>query len=121
MFDEKGNCVKTLSLAIDSRALRDRIRRTEARIAELQEQLRHYENLQKERIAQANRTLPGPLTRREVEVLQRLAEGATNKSIAAMLNISEHTVKSHVIHIFNKIGVNDRTQASVWAAAHGLL
>lgn len=121
LFDEKGNCVRTLSLAIDSRDLRDRIRRTEARIAELQEQLLQYESLQKERISQANQTLPNPLTRREVEVLQHLAEGATNKSIAAALNISEHTVKSHVIHIFNKIGVNDRTQASVWAAAHGLL
>jgi len=121
LLDEKGRCVRTLSLTIDSGALRERIRRTEARIAELQTRLRQYEQLQAMRIDQANQTLPAPLTRREVEVLQQLAAGATNKSIAAALHISDHTVKSHVVHIFNKIGVNDRTQASVWAAAHGLL
>jgi DNA-binding NarL/FixJ family response regulator len=83
--------------------------------------LKQYQRIQNERIAEANRTLPAPLTHREVEVLQQLAAGSTNKEIAQELCISEHTVKSHVIHVFNKIGVNDRTQASVWAASQGLL
>jgi DNA-binding NarL/FixJ family response regulator len=61
------------------------------------------------------------LTQREFQVLGLLANGATNKQIASQLHISEHTVKSHVINIFNKLGVNDRTQASVWAASHGLV
>ena len=56
------------------------------------------------------------LTRREIQVLQLLAEGATNPEISEKLHISPHTVKSHVIHIFNKLNVNDRTQAAVWAA-----
>lgn len=54
------------------------------------------------------------LTRREVQVLEHLSRGSTNTQIAATLGISPHTVKSHVIHIFNKLGVNDRTQAAVW-------
>ncbi len=44
-----------------------------------------------------------------------------NKEISKKTNISEHTVKSHVIHIFDKLGVNDRTQASVEAAKNGLI
>ena len=54
-----------------------------------------------------------PLTDREKEVLRLLAGGSTNNNISEMLYISPHTVKSHVIHIFNKLGVNDRTQAAV--------
>lgn len=61
------------------------------------------------------------LTGREVEVLRLLTEGQTNMEISQSLQISHHTVKSHVIHIFNKLGVNDRTQAAVWAVKHQLL
>ncbi|MBI9083662.1 MAG: response regulator transcription factor [Desulfobacterales bacterium] len=61
------------------------------------------------------------LSDREIEVLRRVAEGHTNVEIAAALFISPHTVKSHVIHIFNKLGVNDRTQAAVLATRHGIL
>ena len=57
-----------------------------------------------------------PLTNREKEVLQLVAAGRTNNEISEKLFISPHTVKSHVIHIFNKLGVNDRTQAAVLAA-----
>jgi DNA-binding CsgD family transcriptional regulator/ArsR family metal-binding transcriptional regulator len=59
-----------------------------------------------------------PLTRREVQVLEYITAGATNTEIAENLTISPHTVKSHVVHIFNKLGVNDRTQAAVWATRH---
>ena len=69
----------------------------------------------------ANMSLPTPLSARELEVLCILAEGTSNNEISRMLNISPHTVKSHVIHIFNKLGVNDRTQAAVWAARHHLI
>lgn len=60
------------------------------------------------------------LTRRETHVLRLLARGQANTEIASRLQISPHTVKSHVINIFNKLGVNDRIQAAVWAARHGL-
>lgn len=61
------------------------------------------------------------LTGREVEVLRLMAEGFTNPEISEILSISHHTVKSHVVHIFNKLGVNDRTQAAVWAARNRLI
>jgi DNA-binding CsgD family transcriptional regulator/ArsR family metal-binding transcriptional regulator len=56
------------------------------------------------------------LTKRECQVLTLLSVGKTNRQISDRLGISHHTVKSHVVHIFNKLGVNDRTQAAVWAA-----
>jgi len=65
--------------------------------------------------------LPAPLTDRELEVLRLVARGDTNAEISLHLGISHHTVKSHVIHIFNKLGVNDRTQAAVWAARNRLI
>ncbi len=68
-----------------------------------------------------NAKLLSPLTRRELEVLELVARGATNKEISNEMNISEHTVKSHIIHIFDKLGINDRAQVSVWAAKNGLL
>jgi PAS domain S-box-containing protein len=55
------------------------------------------------------------LSDRELEVLRFVTEGFTNTQISNMLEISKHTVKSHVINIFNKLGVNDRTQAAVIA------
>jgi len=61
------------------------------------------------------------LSGRETEVIRLIAEGFTNKEIAQILKISHHTVKSHVVHVFNKIGVNDRTQVAVWAAQNGLI
>lgn len=60
------------------------------------------------------------LTRRETHVLRLLAKGHANTQIAVRLQISPHTVKSHVINIFNKLGVSDRIQAAVWAARNGL-
>lgn len=59
-----------------------------------------------------------PLTRREVEVLAKMADGLTNKEIADSLSISYETVKEHVQHILQKVGVSDRTQAAVWAVRH---
>jgi DNA-binding CsgD family transcriptional regulator/ArsR family metal-binding transcriptional regulator len=61
------------------------------------------------------------ITAREAEVLRLLTEGFTNKEIAEILKVSHNTVKSHVVHIFDKLGVNDRTQAAVWAAQNELV
>ncbi len=62
-----------------------------------------------------------PLTHRELEVLQLLAEGLTNKEIAQRLAISEHTVKFHVNAILAKLGAQTRTEAVVHAARLGIL
>jgi len=61
------------------------------------------------------------LTVREIQVLRLVAEGCTNPEISQILAISGHTVKTHVVHIFNKLGVNARTQAAVWAARNRLV
>lgn len=62
-----------------------------------------------------------PLTPREVEVLQLLAEGLSNKQIATRLAISEHTAKFHVAAILGKLGAETRTDAVVRAARAGLI
>ena len=61
------------------------------------------------------------LTPREIQVLRCVADGASNPDISKILNISPHTVKSHIIHIFNKLNVNDRTQAAVWAVQNRII
>ena len=61
------------------------------------------------------------LTKRELEVLRLLAQGLSKPRIGAVLGISHNTVKRHVVNIFNKLGVNGRTQAAVWAAHQGLV
>jgi two-component system, NarL family, nitrate/nitrite response regulator NarL len=62
-----------------------------------------------------------PLTAREREVLQLLAEGLPNKIIAARLKITDHTVKFHVNAIMTKLGVQSRTEAVVRASRLGLI
>lgn len=61
------------------------------------------------------------LSSRELEVLQLVAEGASNKDIASRLHISQATVKSHLIHIFGKLGVSDRTAAVTVALQRGIM
>jgi DNA-binding NarL/FixJ family response regulator len=60
-----------------------------------------------------------PLTQREIQVVEHICGGMTNKQIGDKLEISYETVKEHVQHILRKIGVTDRTQAAVWALRTG--
>jgi DNA-binding CsgD family transcriptional regulator len=60
------------------------------------------------------------LSPREVEVLRLLAEGDSNRRIADRLSISQRTVERHVLHILDKLGLNSRTAAAMWAVRHGL-
>jgi DNA-binding NarL/FixJ family response regulator len=62
-----------------------------------------------------------PLSQRELEVLGMVARGATNREAAARLFISEATVKTHLLHIYAKLGVNDRAAAVAAAFERGLL
>jgi DNA-binding CsgD family transcriptional regulator len=82
-----------------------------------------------ESYSQGLRTLPDAaagdagnrLSGRELEVLGLIVEGLTNKEIASRLCLSPDTVKNHVVHIIQKLGVSDRTQAAVMAVRQGLI
>jgi len=65
--------------------------------------------------------LAEPLSDRELEVLELLVEGLSNKLVAHRLSISEHTVKTHVASIFAKLGVSSRTEAVSQAIRRGLV
>lgn len=117
--DDRGQVIYVVKIGIDVTDLRNDQRRG----------LRYVEHL--ERHARKALDAPGSetvapemdeagLTSREEQVLRCVAQGMTNKEIAALLGISHHTVKSHVINIFNKLGVNDRAQAAANAARMGL-
>ena len=61
------------------------------------------------------------LTAREIEVFQQVAHGRSNAEIADALYLAETTVKSHVTHIFTKLGIRDRVHAIIFAYEHGLI
>jgi DNA-binding NarL/FixJ family response regulator len=61
------------------------------------------------------------LTHRELEILQLVVAGYTNKAIAAEIYISEKTVEFHLNNIYTKIGVRTRLMAGIWAMQQGLL
>jgi DNA-binding NarL/FixJ family response regulator len=61
------------------------------------------------------------LTNREIDVLKLVAKGASNRQIASQLSITEATVKSHLIRIYGKLGVEDRTAAVTKALEQGIL
>ncbi|MGF1471018.1 MAG: LuxR C-terminal-related transcriptional regulator [Rubrobacteraceae bacterium] len=76
-------------------------------------------NREEEREARAS--IGGMLTPREIDVLQALAEGLSNKEIAAKLYMSLDTERTHMTNILNKLGVHSRLQALLFAARHGLV
>ena len=69
----------------------------------------------------AERMSGSALTGRELEVLEEIVKGRSNKEIAAQLKISEATVKSHINNILGKLGVTDRTQAATTALQRGIV
>jgi DNA-binding NarL/FixJ family response regulator len=73
------------------------------------------------RVRSPEPTAAGPLSARELEVLELVAAGSTNRTVAAALFISEATVKSHLMNIFEKLGVNDRAAAVAEGFNRGLL
>jgi DNA-binding CsgD family transcriptional regulator/ArsR family metal-binding transcriptional regulator len=121
VFDAQGHLRSTVTINVDSTQIgreghpdigAPEVVKIEAEDGSVPGELKEVE---------ANSNLPAPLTARELEVLRRVAHGNTNTEISRQLNISPHTVKSHVVHIFNKLGVNDRTQAAVWAARQNIV
>jgi DNA-binding NarL/FixJ family response regulator len=62
-----------------------------------------------------------PLTRRELEVLESIVLGLTDKETAERLHISEHTVRTHAKSLYRKLGVSSRSQAAVHAVHQGII
>ena len=72
-------------------------------------------------LGQVRRPAREPLSQREQEVLELVARGATNREAARQLFVSEATVKTHLLHVYAKLGVNDRAAAVAEAFERGLL
>jgi len=70
-------------------------------------------------MGKAIETIVAPLTHRETQILNYVAEGNTNKQIAHTLGISEQTIKSHVSAILRKLNANDRAHAVALAIRNG--
>jgi DNA-binding NarL/FixJ family response regulator len=83
--------------------------------------LRQFAQMQSRQQRRVAQPLVEPLSARELQVLERLAGGKSNKEIASDLNIAEGTVKNHMSQVLAKLGVLDRTQAALRARDLGLL
>jgi two-component system response regulator DegU len=80
----------------------------------------HHMEIQYSRLQSAAAIQDLELTNRELEILQYICEGLSNKEIANALFISEKTVKNHITSLLRKLEVDDRTQAAVFAVSHGM-
>jgi DNA-binding NarL/FixJ family response regulator len=76
-----------------------------------------------DRFSELSRRTPSGegLSERELEILQLMAKGAANKEISSQLNIAQSTVKTHIANIFQKLAVNDRTEAVTQALKKGII
>jgi len=76
-----------------------------------------------DRFSELSRRTPSgdELSARELEILCLIAKGAANKEISAQLSIAQSTVKTHITNIFQKLGVNDRTEAVTQAIKKGII
>ncbi|RME07720.1 MAG: DNA-binding response regulator [Anaerolineae bacterium] len=74
-----------------------------------------------QRRAAKNQAEDSSLTEREIEVLRLVARGLSNREIGEKLDISPHTVKTHLSHLMEKLQINSRVEATAWAIRHGLL
>ncbi|MGW6443192.1 response regulator [Lentzea sp. NPDC055074] len=72
-------------------------------------------------LGQVRTPAPAPLSRRELEVLELIAQGTTNREAGKRLFISETTVKTHLLHVYAKLGVHDRAAAVAAAFSRGYL
>jgi DNA-binding NarL/FixJ family response regulator len=72
-------------------------------------------------LAESEGSRTTPLSKREREILQKVADGATTRQVASDLGISPHTVKTHLERIFEKLGANDRAQAVAIAIRTGIV
>ncbi len=123
IHDQKSYIVETMSRGVHGYMLKDAdadllfeaIRKVYAGETFIYPELKkHFDKKTVRKIKSGKRNVKDHLTKREVEVLQLIANGCNNKEISENLYISEKTVKNHISNIFRKIGVNDRTSAAIY-------
>ncbi len=83
--------------------------------------LKQFQSIVTNGSAKAMESVISPLTFREIQVLNYIADGNSNKQIAIILEISEQTIKNHVSSILRKLNANDRAQATAIAIRNGLI
>ena len=108
VFEEGGRVAFVATIGFDITDRKLAVEKQQGQVATLQ---RRLEELSLAGARQTAEKILAPLTGRESQVLRLIAGGLSNIEIAEVLSISPHTVKTHVIHIFNKLGANDRTEA----------
>lgn len=72
-------------------------------------------------VRRRRRSGPGGLTRRELEVIELVSRGMTNRAVARYLWVTSETVKFHLSNIYRKLGVSNRADASRWALENGVV
>ena len=120
IVDSKGKLVYVARISFDI----TQRKQTEAKQQRKQDELeRTLADLNRVQLSQLpfQPSRESALTSRELEVLRLLAQGHHNPELASLLGISVNTVKRHIGNIFNKLDVNDRIRAAVWAARNGLV
>jgi DNA-binding CsgD family transcriptional regulator len=122
LFDQNQNLASFLVYGIIVTDTKLNEKRQDEHIEHLEDIIIEINERKNKFIANENsHQLQATLSNRELEVLHLVAQGCTNSEISQSLAISTHTVKTHMISIFNKLGVNNRTQAAVAATFHDLI
>jgi PAS domain S-box-containing protein len=117
IFDKKGGLEYALEITIDITDKKHDQERYQRYVEALERIVKdaHRKEAQGRETKSDERITLGRLTSREIDILRFIADGFSNTEIAKILHISPHTVKTHVIHIIDKLNAKDRTQAAVIA------
>jgi DNA-binding NarL/FixJ family response regulator len=119
-FDGDEDIYRSLQAGAQGYLLKDMFfNELEEAVRKVHAGLRRIPNVVADRLAE--RMGSSDLTGRELEVLEEIVKGKSNKEIASALRISEATVKSHINNLLSKLGVTDRTQAATTALQRGLV
>jgi PAS domain S-box-containing protein len=120
--DRNGFIVSAIRIGFDITEEKLRRDKQTRYVEALERTLRDFANGEfEDSLGDKKRPIQHDLTSRELEVLRLVAKGLTNTEISKILCISPHTVKSHVVHMLDKLAVNDRTEAAVKAVRLNLI
>lgn len=119
---ERGNVAYVIQIMIDITERKSGTARQQRYVDSLESNIRELSGAQVRKLVEyEDANVRVKLTGRETEILGLMTSGFSNIEIGEVLDISPHTVKTHVTNVFEKLGVKDRTQAAVWAVRRKLL